>query len=100
VFCQLEVLRDCFPVNIRRTLDQLPKSLDETYVRVLSQIPEVNQAHAHRVWWWQTCDQCVSIEALESRRHELVGVVVTWRHLRRWSGTTAGCPDRISVGAG
>jgi ankyrin repeat protein len=49
VFCQLEVLRDCFPVNIRRTLDQLPKSLDETYVRVLSQIPEVNQAHAHRM---------------------------------------------------
>ena len=49
VFCQLEVLRDCFPANIRRTLDLLPKSLDETYVRVLSQIPEVNQAHAHRM---------------------------------------------------
>jgi ankyrin repeat protein len=49
VFCQLEVLRDCFPATIRRTLDQLPKSLDETYVRVLSQIPEVNQAHAHRM---------------------------------------------------
>ena len=43
------MLRDCFPANIRRALDQLPKSLDETYVRVLSQIPEVNQAHAHRM---------------------------------------------------
>src|SRR6266702_8001013 len=49
VFCQLEVLRHCLPASIRQTLDQLPKSLDETYARVLSQIPQANQAHAHRM---------------------------------------------------
>jgi ankyrin repeat protein len=49
VFCQLEVLRHCLPASIRETLEQLPKSLDDTYLRVLSQIPQVNQAHARRM---------------------------------------------------
>ena len=30
-------------------LDQLPKSLDDTYLRVLSQIPQANQIHARRM---------------------------------------------------
>ncbi len=49
VFCQLEVLRHCLAASIRQTLDQLPGTLDETYARVLRQIPQVNQAHAHRM---------------------------------------------------
>ena len=49
VFCQLEVLRHCIPASIRKTLDKLPKSLDDTYLRVLRQIPQANQAHAHRM---------------------------------------------------
>ena len=49
VICQLKALQDCFPSSLRRTLDQLPKSLDETYVRVLRQTPQANQAHAHRM---------------------------------------------------
>ena len=43
------MLRHCLPASIRQTLKQLPKSLDDTYLRVLRQIPEVNQAHAHRM---------------------------------------------------
>ena len=49
VFCQLEVLRHCLPASIRQTLEQLPESLDATYLHVLSQIPQANQAHAHRL---------------------------------------------------
>jgi ankyrin repeat protein len=49
VFCQLEVLRHCIPASIRQTLNQLPTSLDDTYLRVLSQIPQANHAHAHRM---------------------------------------------------
>ena len=45
----MEVLRHCLPASIRQTLDLLPESLDETYLRVLSQIPQANQAHAHRM---------------------------------------------------
>ena len=43
------MLRHCLPASIRQTLNQLPKSLDDTYLGVLRQIPEVNQAHAHRM---------------------------------------------------
>jgi ankyrin repeat protein len=43
------VLRHCLPASIQQTLDQLPQSLDETYVRVLNQISQANQAHAHRM---------------------------------------------------
>lgn len=49
VLCQLEVLRRCLPASIRQTLDQLPESLDDTYLRVLRQIPQTNQAHAHQL---------------------------------------------------
>src|SRR5258707_10023971 len=30
IFCQLEVLRDCLPSSVRRFLEELPESLDET----------------------------------------------------------------------
>ena len=42
-------MRNCPATSIQQTLDQLPESLDETYVRVLSQIPRVDQAHAHHM---------------------------------------------------
>ena len=65
VFCQLEVLRHCLPASIRLTLDQLPESLDETYLRVLSQIPQANQAHAHRML------QCLMVAVRPLRVEEL-----------------------------
>ncbi|KAH9003233.1 hypothetical protein EDB83DRAFT_2682426 [Lactarius deliciosus] len=65
VFCQLEVLRHCLPASIRQTLDQLPGSLDETYMRVLSQIPEANRAHAHRML------QCLVVAVRPLRVEEL-----------------------------
>src|SRR6201996_352921 len=49
VFCQLEVLRHCFPTNLRHILEELPKSLDETYKRILKEINNANRAHAYRL---------------------------------------------------
>ena len=49
VFCQLEVLRLCFPANLRRTLEELPKSLDETYRRILKEINNANRELAYRL---------------------------------------------------
>ena len=65
VFCQLEVLRFCLPASIRKTLDQLPKSLDDTYLRVLRQIPQANQTHAHRML------QCLVVAVRPLRVEEL-----------------------------
>ncbi|KAH8986724.1 hypothetical protein EDB92DRAFT_1818206 [Lactarius akahatsu] len=33
VYCQLDALRQCLPWSVRRTLNELPESLDETYER-------------------------------------------------------------------
>jgi hypothetical protein len=50
VFCQLEMLRHCLAPSLRRQLNELPKSLDETYERVLKEIESTDQGrHAHRL---------------------------------------------------
>ena len=49
MFCQLETLRHSLPPSIRRTLDELPESLDETYERVLREIKRPNRDHARRL---------------------------------------------------
>ena len=69
VFCQLEVLRYCFPANLRRTLDELPKSLDETYKRILSEINNANWVHAYRLL------QCLTVALRPLRVEELAEVL-------------------------
>ncbi|KAH9037511.1 hypothetical protein EDB85DRAFT_609212 [Lactarius pseudohatsudake] len=54
VFCQLEVLRHCVPTNLRRVLEQLPKSLDETYERILKAINDTNREQAYRLLQYLT----------------------------------------------
>jgi ankyrin repeat protein len=49
VFCQLELLRQCFPQSVRYILKELPDSLDETYERILKEIPKPNQRHARQL---------------------------------------------------
>ena len=49
VFCQLETLRQCLPQSVRRTLNELPESLDDTYERVMVGIKRANQSHAYRM---------------------------------------------------
>jgi hypothetical protein len=49
VFCQLEVLRQRFPLIVQGILAELPESLDETYKRILKQIPWANRVYAHHL---------------------------------------------------
>jgi ankyrin repeat protein len=69
VFCQLEILRHCFPPSVRRILDELPESLDETYERILKEIRKPNQGHAHRLL------QCLVVAARPLRVEELAEVL-------------------------
>jgi hypothetical protein len=57
VFCQLEKLRHCLPQSVRRTINELPESLDETYERVILEIKRANQVHAYRML------QCLAVAA-------------------------------------
>ncbi|KAH9166012.1 hypothetical protein EDB89DRAFT_255920 [Lactarius sanguifluus] len=69
VFCQLEVLQHCYPQSIRRTLNELPTSLDETYERVLKEIGMANRDHAHRLL------QCLTAATRPLRVEELAEVL-------------------------
>ncbi|KAH8989797.1 hypothetical protein EDB86DRAFT_2807592, partial [Lactarius hatsudake] len=65
VYCQLEVLRYCFPANVRHTLEELPKSLDETYKRILKEINNVNRGHSYRLL------RCLTVASRPLRVEEL-----------------------------
>lgn len=65
VFCQLEMLRNCLPQNVRRVLKDLPKSLDETYERMLNEIGKVNPRQAYRLL------QCLTVATRPLRVEEL-----------------------------
>ena len=50
MYCQLDTLRRCFPSSIRKTLNELPPTLDETYERTLQEIPKEKKQHAHQLF--------------------------------------------------
>ena len=63
------VLRDCLPSSVRRFLDELPESLDETYERVLREIKKPNRDHARRLL------QCLVVAIRPLRVEELAEVL-------------------------
>ena len=69
MFCQLERLRLCLPSRVRLLLDELPKSLDETYERILKGIPEENRNHAQRLL------QCLAVAIRPLRVDELAEIL-------------------------
>ncbi|KAF8502060.1 hypothetical protein F5888DRAFT_1904496 [Russula emetica] len=69
IFCQLETLRHCLPPSVRRTLDELPESLDETYERVIREIKKPNRDHALRLL------QCLVVAIRPLRVEELAEVL-------------------------
>ena len=67
--CQLEVLHHILPQSIRRTLNELPESLDETYERVLKEIRLANRDHSHRLL------QCLTVAMRPLRVEELAEIL-------------------------
>ena len=65
MFCQLEVLRHCLPQSVRRVLQELPISLDETYMRILRDILKAypDQAY-HLLQFLIVATQPVSVDKL------------------------------------
>ena len=63
--CQLQYLRHCLRQRIRRALDELPDTLDETYDRTLEEIGKQNWEYAHRLF------QCVAAASRPLRVKEL-----------------------------
>ena len=64
-FCQLDTLRRCMSSSIRKALNELPTTLDETYERALQEIPKEKREHAHRLF------QCLVVAIRPLRAEEL-----------------------------
>src|SRR5712672_3547705 len=69
VVCQLEMLRRCFPVDLREALRELPETLDETYERILSSIDKEKREYAHRLF------NCIAVSVRPLRVEELAEVL-------------------------
>ena len=104
VFCQLEVLRCCFPSNLRRILEELPKSLDDTYKRILREINNANQVHAYQLL------QCLTVASRPLRVEELAEVLAfdlspggipklnaDWRWENQEEAILSACSSLVSV---
>ena len=50
IYCQLDTLRRCMPPGLRKALNELPTTLDDTYERVLEGIPKEKRQYAHRLF--------------------------------------------------
>src|SRR5580693_3403501 len=103
VFCQLEVLRHCFPTNLRHALEELPKSLDETYKRILKDINNANWGHAYRLL------QCLAVASRPLRVEELAELIAfdftggipkliaDWHWEDREEAVLSACSSLVSV---
>ena len=104
MFCQLELLRRCFPSSVRRILEQLPDSLDETYERILREIRKPNQGHAHRLL------QCLVVAVRPLEVKELAEVLafdfntggmpklnLSWRWEDQEEAVTSACPSLVTI---
>jgi hypothetical protein len=69
VYCQLETLRRSTQRNLRGILEKLPKTLDETYERVLKDINEDNREHAHRLL------HCIAVAIRPLRADDLAEIL-------------------------
>ena len=67
----MDALQHCFPPNLHRLLNELPKSLDETYGRILKGINEAQWGDAHRLL------QCLTVAARPLRVDEIAELLAS-----------------------
>ena len=104
VYCQLEALQPCFPINLRRMLEELPNSLDETYQRILKEINNANHKQAHQLL------QCLAVAHRPLRVDELAEVLALdidaggiptlnakWRWEDHEAAVLSACSSLVSV---
>lgn len=104
IVCQVEALRNCFPSAILRALDDLPKSLDETYDRILLGIPQERRGYAQRFL------HCLSVAIRPLRVEELAEILaikfdagafphydVNWRPENSEEAVLLACSSLITI---
>jgi hypothetical protein len=107
VYCQLEILRQCLPQSVRRILDDLPETLDETYERVLKDINKVNREHAIRLLHCLTVairplrvEELAEVLAIDfdaARREGIPKLNTHWRWEDHYQAVLSTCSSLIAI---
>ena len=104
VYCQLETLRRCFPTVLRRALDELPETLDETYERTLLGIEKEIREFSHRLFQCLTVavrplqlDELAEVLAIRFDAGQLPRYDVNWRSEDAQEAVLSACSSLIAV---
>jgi ankyrin repeat protein len=104
VFCQLDTLRRCMPSSIRRALNELPMTLDETYERTLQEIPKANRKHARHLFQCLLVavrplyvEELAELFAIEFEQDMLPSFKEGWRPVNAEEAVLSTCSSLISV---
>ena len=104
MYCQLDTLRRCFPSSIRKSLNELPTTLDETYGRTLDGIHKEKRQHARRLFQFLVVAirplhviELAEIFAIESDPGETSNFMAGWRPENPEEAILSACSTLISV---
>ena len=106
VFCQLDTLRRCLASSIRKALDELPTTLDDTYERALQEIPKEKWRHAHRLFQCLVAairplsvDELAEIFAIkfDADRSATGGLMEGWRPENAEEALLSACSTLITI---
>ncbi len=104
VYCQLDNLRRCVPSSIRKSLNELPITLDETYERTLQCIPKQKWQHAHRLFQCSVAairplrvEELAEIFAIEFGSSATLNLVEDWRPENPEEAVLSACSTLISI---
>jgi hypothetical protein len=104
VYCQLDNLRRCMPSSIRKSLNELPITLDETYERTLQGIPKQKWQHAHRLFQCLVAairplrvEELAEIFTIEFGSNVALGLVEGWRPEDPEEAVLSACSTLISI---
>src|SRR6267154_3395870 len=104
VYCQLDTLRRCMPSSIRKALNELPITLDDTYERILQGIPKEKFQHARRLFQCIVAairplrvEELAEIFAIEFGPNEVTNLVEDWRPENPDEAVLSACSSLITI---
>ena len=104
VYCQLDNLRRCMPSSIRKALNELPVSLDDTYDRILQNIPKQKWQHAHRLFQCMVAairplrvEELAEIFAIKIGPNATPNLVEDWRPENPEEAVFSACSTLITI---
>ena len=104
MYCQLDTLRRCMPSSIRKALNELPVTLDDTYERMLQGIPKEKFEHASRLFQCMVAalrplrvGELAELFAIEFGANNVPNLVAGWRPDNPEEAVLSTCSSFITI---